>query len=139
MSIYQGVANSFRLEVLQGVHDLSTDVLKIALYDESAAINPSTTAYTATGEVVGDGYTAGGAVVPVSLVQTGYTVEAVLSSVEWPASTFSAGGALVYNSSKSDKAILVLNFGGSRSVSGASFAVNFPSAGSDYPVLKLGN
>lgn len=137
MAIYQGVCKSFKLELLQAIHDLEDDVIKVALYSDSASLSPDTAAYTATGEVTGSGYSAGGAVTEVTYMQAGQSVEAVFSNVSWPSATLAARGALIYNSSKSNKAIAVLNFGGDRSVTNATFTVTFPAAGSDFPVLKI--
>lgn len=139
MAIYQGVCNSFRQEILQGTHAIGTDVLKIALYADTASLSPSTTAYTATGETSGTGYSAGGATATATISQTANGTELVFTNVTWPTATVEAVGALVYNSSKSNRAILVLNFGGTRSTTAADFVVRFPAAGTDFPVLKLGS
>ena len=77
--LIQCVTNSFRAEMLQGVHDLDTDVLKLALYTGSANLYPTTTAYSATNEVVASGYTAGG------LILTGVTITTGTSSTTQPA------------------------------------------------------
>lgn len=137
MAIYQGVCKSFKLELLQAIHDLEDDVIKVALYSDSASLSPDTAAYTATGEVSGTGYSAGGAVTEVTFTQSGQGVEAVFTSPSWPTATITARGALIYNSSKSNKAIAVINFGSDRSTQGATFTVTMPAAGSDYPVLKF--
>lgn len=137
MAIYQGICKSFKLELLQAIHDLEDDVIKVALYSDSASLSSDTTAYTATGEVTGSGYSAGGAVSEVTFTQSGQSVEAVFTSPSWPASTITARGALIYNSSKSNKAIAVLNFGADRSSNNTTFTVTMPAAGGDFPVLKF--
>lgn len=137
MAIYQGTCKSFKLELLQAIHDLEDDVIKVALYSDSASLSPDTTAYTATGEVTGSGYSAGGEVTEVTLTQSGQSVEAVFTSPSWPSSVITARGALIYNSSKSNAAIAVLNFGSDRSSNNTTFSVTMPAAGGDFPVLKL--
>lgn len=139
MSIFQGVCVSFKQDILQGTHDIDSDTLKIALYGDSASLSTATTAYTTTGEASGTGYTAGGQTITATVSTSGQRVEVVFGSVTWPSATIEAAGALIYNSSKSNKAILVLNFGGTRSVTAADFTVSFPAAGTDYPVLRLGS
>ena len=115
--IIQCIVNSFRSEMLQAQHNLLTDTLKIALYTGSASLGPMTTAYTATGEASGAGYTAGG------ITLTGATINTSTETTTTPAvvyvnfnnAVFSAAvtarGALIYNSSKSNKAIAVIDFG----------------------------
>ena len=115
--IIQCIVNSFRSEMLQAQHNLLTDTLKIALYTGSATLGPMTTAYTATGEASGAGYTAGG------ITLTGATINTSTETTTTPAvvyvnfnnAVFSAAvtarGALIYNSSKSNKAIAVIDFG----------------------------
>lgn len=137
MAIRQGVCKSFKLELFQAIHDLEDDVIKVALYSDTASLSSDTTAYTATGEVSGSGYSAGGAVSEVTLTQSGQSVEAVFATPTWPASTITARGALIYNSSKSNAAIAVLNFGDDRSSNNTTFSVTMPAAGGDYPVLKF--
>lgn len=138
MAIYQGVCRSFRQEMLQGTHAIGTDVLKVALYSSSASIGPDTTAYTATGEVTGTGYSAAGAIVTATISQAINYTDVVFANVTWSGATIEADGALIYNSSKSNKAVVVLNFGGTRSVTASDFVLRFPIAGNDFPVLRIG-
>jgi hypothetical protein len=121
---------SYVLESIQAIHDFSSDTIKIALYTGDASFDADTTAYTATNEVpTGNGYTTGGATLVLSatypkIEANGAAVR--FDTAEW---TFSATKlikwALIYNSSKSNKAILSLNFGSERSATG-TFRVNFP-------------
>ena len=136
MAISQGVCKSFKLESLQAIHDLEGDTIKVALYSDSASLSPDTAAYTATGEVSASGYTAGGAASNVTLSQSNQTVEAVFANVSWTAD-ITARGALIYNSSKANRAIAVLNFGADREDSSGTFTLRMPAAGSDFPILKF--
>ena len=129
--IIQCITNSFREEMLKGVHDLSTDVLKLALYTGSANLYPTTTAYTATDEVVASGYTAGG------VVLTGVTITIGPATTTDPAVVYvgfnnvtvsaalTARGALIYNSSKADRSVAVLDFGSDKT-STTTFTVQMP-------------
>lgn len=136
MSIYQGVCSSFKQELLQGVHDFTTDTIKVALFSNSADLSANTTAYSSTGEVDESGYTAGGATLTPTITRTGGKVEVSFANVSWT-SEITAYGALIYNASKSNKAIAVLNFGGPRYHASGTFTLRFPAAGSDFPVIKL--
>lgn len=129
--IIQCITNSFRAEMLQGIHDLSTDVLKLALYTGSANLYPTTMVYTTTGEVVASGYTAGG------VVLTGVTISTSTASTTQPAVVYvdfndavfnaalTARGALIYNSSKADRSIAVIDFGADKT-STTTFTVQMP-------------
>ena len=129
--IIQCLTNSFRAEMLQAVHDLATDTLKLALYTSDAIINPTTTAYSAVNEVVAIGYTPGGATLTGVVISTAPASQNQPSVVyvDFDDVTFSAAltarGALIYNASKSNKTIAVLNFGSDKT-STAMFVVQMP-------------
>lgn len=139
--IYQSFTNSFKLELFQAIHAFQSDTLKIALYTDAANLGPSTTAYTASGEVSGTGYVAGGATLTASLssVTQGATTLAYVdfADVSWPSSTITARGALVYNSSKSNKSIMVLNFGHDRISSASTFPIVFPPPTFESALIRL--
>jgi len=99
--ITAGLTTSFKREVLLGIHDLDTDVLKIALYTADANLGPDTTVYSATNEVSGTGYTAGGEVLLNVVVQQGNgTGYATFDDPSWPGANFTTRGALIYNYTK---------------------------------------
>lgn len=129
--IIQCITNSFRAEMLEGVHDLSTDVLKIALYTGSANLYPTTTVYDTTGEVVASGYTAGGVVLTGVTISTGTasTTQPAVVYVDFDDAVFNAAltarGALIYNSSKADRSIAVIDFGADKT-STTTFTVQMP-------------
>jgi hypothetical protein len=115
----------------------ATDVLKIALYTSLANLDSSTTSYTTTAEVVGIGYTAGGAtLVGATVGSSGTTVWLTFNNIEWPSSTITARGALIYDSSKSNVAIAVLDFGADKTVRSATFKVTFPVASATTAVIR---
>jgi len=127
MALTQTLVTSFKKESWQAVHNLETDVLKIALYTGAASLNAGTTVYTVTGETSGTGYTAGGKTLTgVTLTTDGTTVLLDFSDVVWTPAAFTARGALIYNSSKSNKAIAVLDFGADKTAVN-TFTVQMPA------------
>lgn len=143
MAITQSIAASFKQELLAGIHDFTEstgDTFKIALYTSSATLDSSTTAYSSTNEVVGDGYTAGGGELVIatgSPFLSGTVAFIDFDDYTWTTATISAAGALIYNSSKSNKAIAILSFGGTYSSTAGDFTISFPAATSSTAVLIL--
>lgn len=138
MAITAAMCNSFKQEILQGTH-ASADTYKIALYTSAATLDATTTAYSATNEVSGTGYTAGGATL------SGFTVGGSGSTAwidfttdpSWPTATITARGAVIYNSSKSNKAVAVLDFGSDITSTAATFTVTFPTADASNALLRI--
>ena len=130
MPIQQGLTNSFKQEMLQAGQNLATDTLKMALYTAFSDIGPLTTVYTTTNEVTGTGYTAGGVAVTGATistdVQTG-TVYVDFADVSWPGASFTARGALIYNVTRSNKSVAVLDFGSDKTFSSTSNTVTMPA------------
>ena len=130
MAITQAMATSFKSEILQEGHNLASDTIKIALYSSSATLGATTTAYTTSNEITGTGYTAGGVTLTNQQVATsGTTAYFDADDPTWTSASFTARGALLYNSTNSDKAIAVLDFGGDFTVSSGTFRIVFPAAG----------
>jgi len=118
MSIVQGQTTSFKKELYEGIHDLLTDTLKMALYTASADLNQDTTVYSATNEITGTGYSAGGNVVTGATVSSsGTTAYVNFSNVIWDPASFTARCALLYNSSKANRSIAVLDCGSDKTTS----------------------
>lgn len=140
--LIQCVTNSFRSEMLQGIHDLDTDVLKMALYTGAADLYPTTTVYTATGEVVASGYSAGGVVLTGVTISTGTasTIQPAVVYVSFNNPVFNAAltarGALIYNSSKADRSIAILDFGADKT-STTTFTVQLPAATPTTALLRF--
>ena len=131
MAITQAMCTSFKSEILQEGHQLATDTIKIALYTSSASLDATTTAYSSSNEVSGTGYTATGVTLTSTAVSTtGTTAHFDADDPTWTSASFTANGALIYNSSNSNKAIAVLAFGGDFTVAGGTFKIVFPAAGS---------
>lgn len=139
MSLTQGQTNSFKEELYQGVHNLLADVLKIALYTDSATLDQSTTIYSATNEVVASGYTAGGVTLTGVTIQTSATPSANTTYVNFAnaswTSSLTARGALIYNSSKSNKSIAVIDFGADKT-STNTFVVTMPSNTASSAIIR---
>ena len=138
------VCTSFKQEVLVGTHNFtasSGDTFKIALYTNSASISASTTAYTTSGETsntAGSAYTAGGEnLTSVTPTTSGTVAFCDFSDVSWTTASFTAYGALIYNSSQSNKAVCVLNFGGDKTSSAGTFTIQFPTADSSNAIIRL--
>jgi hypothetical protein len=137
MSIVQTQTTSFKKELYQGVHDLSTDTLKIALYTASADLNADTTVYTITAEVSATGYTAGGSVLTgVTIESSGSVAYVNFANVSW-AATITARCALIYNASQSNKSIAVLDFGSDKTSS--AFTITMPSNTSTTALIRSSN
>ena len=127
MSIVQTQTTSFKAELYQGIHDLTTDVIKIALYDGNADLNADTTAYTMSNEITGTGYTAGGEIMTGITVNTsGYTAYVGFDNVVWNPGAFTARCALIYNSSQGNKSVAVLDFGSDKTTTG-TFTITMPA------------
>lgn len=136
MPILQGQTTSFKLELPQAIHNLLTDTLKIALYTSLADIGPTTTVYTATNEVTGTGYTAGGETLTgAAITADGTTACITFNNVSWPGSGFTAKGALIYNVSKANRSIAVLDFGSDKT--STNFTVTFPVSTATTAVLRI--
>jgi hypothetical protein len=122
--INQTATTSFKAQLLEGVHDFNTDTFKIALYLATADLGANTTVYTTGGETTGTGYTAGGK------IMTGVSVNAAgfvsFANVTWNPAAFTARGALIYNSTKGNKAVAVLDFGADKTASN-TFLVQMPA------------
>ena len=142
MSITQAMTTSFKVELLQGVHSFgptSPDTFKIALYSSVATLNADTTQYNPIDEVVGTGYTAGGATLTISTSPTSSGTTAYISfgNPSWTSATFTAAGALIYNATESNKSVAVLNFGGNKTVANGTFLVQFPSATATTAIIRV--
>ena len=137
MSIAQTLTTSFKQQLLQGVHDFSTDTFYMALYTANADIGAATTVYTATGEISGTVYVPGGqAMTGISVSVTDTTAFVNFSNVVWTPGAFTARGALIYNSSKSNKSVAVLDFGADKTTT-TSFTVVMPANSSTTSLIRL--
>ena len=143
MAITQAVCTSFKVALLDGEVDFSsdtTDVFKIALYTSSATLGASTTAYTVTNEVSGTGYSAGGETLVISAnpASSGTTAFLDFADVTWSASTITARGALIYKADGgTNPAVAVLNFGGDKSSTSGDFTIVFPTGDAINAIIRI--
>lgn len=136
MPILQGMTSSFKAELPQGIHNLLTDTIKIALYTGLADLNLSTTVYTTLNEVSGTGYSAGGSVLTGAAVTlAGTTACITFNNISWPGSGFTARGALLYNASKANRSVAVLDFGSDKT--STNFTITFPASTATSAVLRI--
>jgi len=138
--ITAGLTNTFKEQLLLGVHDFSTDVLKIALYNADAELGPLTPEYTSNNEVTGIAYDATGQVltgVTVSLSESLGIAFVSFNNPTWNAATFTTRGALIYNSSKAGKSIAVLNFGLDQSVLSQQFQIQLPTDDAESALIRI--
>lgn len=138
MAITQTWTTSFKRQVLLGEHDLDTDVLKIALYTDLADLGPNTTVYSSTAEVSGAGYSSGGLTLTNVTVSQGDGIAYVdFDDPIWAGSSFTTRGALIYNTSKSNKAIFVLDFGKNQTMVNETFRIIMPANNPTFALIKL--
>ena len=138
MSIVQTQTTSFKKELYQAVHNLSTNTLKIALYTGNANLNADTTVYTTSNEVVASGYTAGGnTLTGVAISSSGYTAYVNWANTSWTAA-ITARCALIYNASQGNKSIAVIDFGADKT-STTTFTITMPANTSTTALIRSSN
>ena len=150
MAIGQTLATSFKVEILDGIHNFgvgvirtttAADTFKIALYSTLATLNSTTTVYTTQDEVTGTGYVAGGNTLVISQAPTSTNTETVawlnFENSSWANATFSADGALIYNSTQGNKAVAILNFGSTKTTTNQTFTVTFPASTSSAAIIRI--
>ena len=149
MSIQQTATTSFKVELLQAIHNFgptSPNTFKVALYTGAANIGATTTAYTDTGEVAnGNGYTTGGNTLVISVSPTSGNNSALVptafvsfSNTSWTNATFTCRGALIYNDTASgNPSVAVLDFGSDKTVSNDTFTIIFPTPDANNAVVRI--
>lgn len=146
MAITNAMCTSFKKELLEGKHNFRSSgghTFKVALFKSSASLDAATTSYTTTEEVTGVGYTAGGkTLTQVSPTSSGTTAFLDFSDVTWTASTLTANGALVYNTTTDNgtsttNAVCVLAFGGDKTSVNGDFIIQFPTADATDAIIRI--
>ena len=141
MAIVQTQTTSFKAELYQGIHDLTTDVIKIALYTANANLNEDTTAYSVglAGQVANTGtYVAGGAqLTPITVSSSGYTAFVGFPNISWTGA-ITARCALIYNSTQGNKSIAVLDFGSDKT-STTTFTITMPANTATAALIRSSN
>jgi hypothetical protein len=137
MAFDQTLTTSFKQDILLGVHDLDTDTIKMALFLATANLGAATTVYTTAGETSGTGYTAGGKILTgVTVLTSGTTAYVDFADPSWDPAAFTARGALIYNASKSNKAIAVLDFGSDKTAT-TTFTVQMPANTATSALIRI--
>jgi hypothetical protein len=149
MAITQCLPTSFKVQILTATHNFGTapirataaaDTYKIALYTSSASLDATTTAYTASDEVPSTGnYVAGGNTLSISTVPSsgGTTAFLSFSNTTWAASTITARGALIYNSTQGNAAVAIFDFGSDKTTSSGDFTIVFPASNASNAVIRI--
>ena len=144
------MTTSFKLQLLSGIHAIATtviraattaDTFKIALYTSSATLDATTTAYSATNETTntsGTAYTAGGnTLTSATTSSSGTTAFADFADSSWTSASFTARGALIYNSNQGNKSVVVLDFGSDKTASAGTFTIIFPTADASNAIIRI--
>lgn len=141
MAITSALCTSFKQELLVGTHNFtnsSGNTFKLALYTSSATLGASTTAFTTTGQASGTNYTSGGAnLTNVTPTTSGTTAIVDFADLTFSSSSITARGALIYNSSASNKAVAALDFGGDKTSTAGDFTIVFPSPTATGAIIRL--
>jgi hypothetical protein len=142
MAITQCLTTSFKVQLLQGAQNFTSpggNTYKMALYTSSATLGPTTTVYSQNNETSGDGYDPGGKTLTVSTSPTsgGTTAFLSFSDISWPDASFTARGALIYNSTIGQTAVAVFDFGTDKTVLNGTFTIQFPTADATNAVIRI--
>ena len=145
MAITSAVCNSFKVEILKGVHNFtasSGDTFNLALYTSSASLGASTTAYTTSNEISntsGSAYTPKGkALTSVTPVLDSSTAVCDFADVSFTSASFTANGCMIFNdSATSDPAVCVIAFGSDKTVTSGTFTIQFPAADASSAILRI--
>jgi len=143
MAITQAIANSFKKELLEGQHEFQFggDKFKLALYSSSATLNSATTSFTTTGQVGDSGtYTSGGGALvqpnPSTSVASGVAI-VDFNDLSFTGATITARGALIYNTSATNKAVAVLDFTSDKISTSGTFTIIFPAFTTSAAILRI--
>ena len=133
---------SFKVQLLNGLQNFTSNTFKIALYTNSATLDANTTAYTTSGEVAATGnYVTGGNTLSVTTTPTnggsGTTAFIDFADTTWTAATITARGALIYNNSQGNSAVAVLDFGSDKTSTDGDFTVQFPAATNTTAIIRI--
>ena len=144
MAITSAICTSFKVELLKGVHNFTAttgNTFKIALYDSDATLGAGTTAFSTSEEITntsGSAYTSGGATLTsVTPVASSTTAICDFADVSFSSASFTANGALIYNSSASNVAVCAIAFGSDKTATNGTFTIQFPTADATNAIIRL--
>lgn len=137
--IVQTQTTSFKKQLYEGIHDLLNDSLYIALYTGNATLDQDTTVYSSTNEITGTGYTAGGQLITGVTVQSeNYTAYVSFDNPSWNPAAFTTRCALIYNASKGNKSVAVLDFGSDKTATN-TFTISMPANTASAALIRSSN
>tara|TARA_S200002703_G_scaffold27711_2_gene23689 strand:- start:319 stop:750 length:432 start_codon:yes stop_codon:yes gene_type:complete len=135
------MCTSFKKELLEGLHDFNAsggNTFKLALYTSSATLNAATTVYSTTNEISGTGYTAGGGTLTnVDPTTSSTTAFCDFNDLTFSTATITARGALIYNSTNGNRAVVVLDFGADKTSTAGDFTIIFPTADASNAIIRI--
>jgi hypothetical protein len=142
MAITSEICNSFKVEILTGVHNFTAstgDTFNLALYTSTATLDKDTTAYSSTNEISGTGYTAkGNALTSVTPVLSSDTAVCDFANTSWTSASFTANGCLIFNDDAAgDPAVCAIAFGGDKTVTSGTFTIEFPTADASNAIVRI--
>jgi hypothetical protein len=141
VAITQAMCTSFKTQLLTGTHDFTNgtgDTFKVALFTSAATLDASTTAYSTSNEASGTGYTAGGnTLTNVTPTSSGTTAFTDFADTTWSTASITARGALIYNSTEADAAVVVLDFGADKTSTAGDFTIQFPTADASNAIIRI--
>ena len=142
MAITSEICNSFKVEILTGVHNFTAstgDTFNLALYTSSATLDKDTTAYSSTNEISGTGYTAkGNALTSVTPVLSTDTAVCDFANTSWTSASFTSRGCLIFNDTAAgDPAVCAIDFGGDKTVTSGTFTIEFPAASAATAIIGI--
>ena len=144
MAITSAICTSFKVELLKGTHNFTAttgNTFKIALYDSDATLGAGTTAFSTSEEITntsGTAYTSGGATLTsVTPVASSTTAVCDFADVDFTSASFTANGALIYNSSASNAAVCAIAFGSDKTATNGTFTIQFPTADATNAIIRL--
>ena len=145
MAITSEICNSFKVEILTGVHNFTAstgDTFNLALYTSTASLGAATTAYDSTNEITntsGSAYSAKGqALTSVTPVLDSSTACCDFDNISWTSASFTANGCLIFNDDAAgDPAVCVVAFGGDKTVTSGTFTIEFPAADASNAIVRI--
>jgi len=143
MAITQAMTTSFKRQLLEAGHNFKTsgaggNSFKIALYTNAASLDASSTVFTTSNEASGTNYVSGGKPLTNATPTTsGTTAFCDFSDVTWAASSITARGAMIYNTSNSNASVAILDFGADKTSTSGDFTVQFPTADATNAIIRL--
>lgn len=139
MAIVQTMTTSFKAELFAGTQVFGTDTFKLALYTSAADLGAATTVYSSSNEVAASGtYVAGGGTLTgVTISSSGTTAWVTFDNISFTSATITARGALIYNASKGNKSVAVLDFGSDKTSSAGTFTVQFPTPSATTAIIRI--